>query len=624
MNQATNSLATVTSTTTTTTTATIKTYKCDTCNLTYSDKMYYDLHKQNHHKEFPLVQIVMNPSTPQVITQPAPAHQGASQIVIPDDQLVAYKRAYGIEPQQVYTLAPVTQYQVITTNNRAGTVSLSQAGQNAVNIPTYSAPAYVVATADGHQIHALQESIIQHDHPHQQQAQPQQQQLSHDNQHHHHNQADQQTQLIHLQQHQQQQHQQHQQQQQQHHQQEQQQQLHIPANTRMARGVVITQKDRPFKCDQCTASFIESGELEEHKKKHTGDGPFTCEDCHFTFMYKSHFKSHKSRCQKRRATMPNPPKPIVNPSPVKRQFPTNHINQGTQKQIQNCQIQQSQTSYQQIKIAQVITKLNGPNVNQKTNATSRQVTKQTIQNKFNPSNPSFKRVKKESRLDRPYECDECDASFQTEVDLKAHKEKHTGDGPFKCEECRFVFLYRKLYDVHRRRCEKKRLVELVAMNSNAEVATDTSISHSSSPAVTSMVVAPQVGQVQQLQPQQQQEIHIQTGQGMATAVPASLATTMLSGNLQMHSVNVSGQPSVIEMRPVNSQTQDIQQQIQLSHTPIIEQVLVSPGNVVSSIGGGRQDIKYEVIPVTAGIVDVSDGVNVNQIMNLIKVKGPNQ
>ncbi|KAB7504945.1 hypothetical protein Anas_02360 [Armadillidium nasatum] len=166
MNQTTVTVNPISNTTLTTNAQ--KAYKCETCSATFTEKLYFDLHKQTHHqKEMPVVQILMNPGTAhQVIPQPSPAHQGSAQIIIQEDQLASYKRAYGVEPQQVYTLAPVTQYQVITTNSRNGTQSIAN------------------------------------------------------------------------------------------------------------------------QCDQCTASFIESNELEEHKKKHTGDGPFTCEDCHFTFMYK--------------------------------------------------------------------------------------------------------------------------------------------------------------------------------------------------------------------------------------------------------------------------------------------------------------------------------------------------
>ncbi|ROT78667.1 putative zinc finger protein 85-like [Penaeus vannamei] len=276
-------------------------------------------------------------------------------------------------------------------------------------------------------------------------------------------------------------------------------------------------KDRPYKCDQCTASFIDPGELSEHKKKHSGDGPFTCEDCHFTFMYKSHFRSHKTRCQKKRAMMPHPPKPIAN----------NRSN----------------------------TKNNSHN-NRQQNANN------TVP--FNPSNPTFKRQKKEQRQDRPFECHECDASFQTLQDLQSHKAKHTGEGPFKCEECRFVFLYRKLYEAHRRRCEKKR---------------------------------------------KEPQLAIQSGRTVST-VPSSVSSVQLAGPIFQH------QPTVIDMRAVQPQ-QQVQQVQHIQHPAIIEQV-IHVTQVPTSMGGGRQEIKYDLVPATV------DMENVNQIMNLIKVKGQPQ
>ncbi|KAB7504953.1 hypothetical protein Anas_02359 [Armadillidium nasatum] len=246
-----------------------------------------------------------------------------------------------------------------------------------------------------------------------------------------------------------------------------------------------------------------------------------------------------------------------------------------------------------------------------------------MQAKFNPSNPSFKRIKKESRLDRPYECDECDASFQNDQDLKNHKSKHTGDGPFTCNDCRFVFLYRKLYEAHRRRCEKKRKGTNVIIthagtisdnmgNESAINDNQAAIENDNASAVGNMVMGqPQITHVQSLHnlPQHQhQELSIQAGQTIATAVPASSLPSVLSGALQMHPV--TGQHAIIEVRQTNSQNQELQQ---MPIHPLIEQVLVAPpGTTMSTIGGNRHDFKYEVVSLPASalseIPDVWDAI----------------
>lgn len=162
-----------------------------------------------------------------------------------------------------------------------------------------------------------------------------------------------------------------------------------------------------------------------------------------------------------------------------------------------------------------------------------------------------------------------------------------------------MFLYRKLYEAHRRRCEKKRKEPQLAV---ATVAT---------------VTQPQQVQEQQQQQQQsqqhlhqsQQHIQIQGGRTVGT-VPSSVSSVQLAGPIFQH------QPAVIDMRAVQPQ-QQVQQVQHIQHPAIIEQV-IHVTQVPTSMGGGRQEIKYDLVPATV------DMENVNQIMNLIKVKGQPQ
>ena len=53
-----------------------------------------------------------------------------------------------------------------------------------------------------------------------------------------------------------------------------------------------TQKDKPFKCQQCSCSFQHKGNLITHTRIHTGINLFVCEICNKKFTYKLHLTNH--------------------------------------------------------------------------------------------------------------------------------------------------------------------------------------------------------------------------------------------------------------------------------------------------------------------------------------------
>lgn len=51
-------------------------------------------------------------------------------------------------------------------------------------------------------------------------------------------------------------------------------------------------KEKPYECDMCSSSFISSGKLLLHKRRHLGEKPYQCSECPYAFIDKASMKRH--------------------------------------------------------------------------------------------------------------------------------------------------------------------------------------------------------------------------------------------------------------------------------------------------------------------------------------------
>ena len=53
-----------------------------------------------------------------------------------------------------------------------------------------------------------------------------------------------------------------------------------------------------FSCDQCRKTFGHAGNLQRHKKLHSGIKPYKCDFCDLSFTQMAHLKNHQQRRHK--------------------------------------------------------------------------------------------------------------------------------------------------------------------------------------------------------------------------------------------------------------------------------------------------------------------------------------
>lgn len=197
--------------------------------------------------------------------------------------------------------------------------------------------------------------------------------------------------------------------------------------------------ERPFKCDECEASFTTRWYLGTHKQKHAEIKMFPCDECGKRFGTRSLLNQHKHYHAKRAGkkltfAIGRPPR---NPRPTIEKA-------NGQESVTDIQDMSSSNSFGEESVGSVefllVDELSGIEEIEKVIELDRQMEAELTTTTNTDSNTNVDSDKRKAekwtvtpkRLTRPrlkkelFACDECEAKFGTEWRLNVHREVHIG------------------------------------------------------------------------------------------------------------------------------------------------------------------------------------------------------
>ncbi|XP_045617437.1 zinc finger protein 107 [Procambarus clarkii] len=194
---------------------------------------------------------------------------------------------------------------------------------------------------------------------------------------------------------------------------------------------------RPYKCDECNASFSRYTLLTAHTRKHREGPPYICHDCSQNFENENDWLDHKeSGCI------------IADTKYIQSQKKRQHSHSDAMKKKlcdkapkeNRCKCRHCSKSFKSVWIRNNHER----NLHEGLRPHSCDECGKQFYRKFN-----LIVHKRKHSNDRPHECKICHKRFKASIGVKVHMEIHSDRRPFMCENCGKVFKTRSILECHR-------------------------------------------------------------------------------------------------------------------------------------------------------------------------------
>ncbi|MGH0188629.1 UNVERIFIED_CONTAM: hypothetical protein FKN15_030774 [Acipenser sinensis] len=152
---------------------------------------------------------------------------------------------------------------------------------------------------------------------------------------------------------------------------------------------------RPTPCPECGKSFIDSGNLKQHRRIHTGEKPYRCTECGKNFSELGNLKQH-------------------------------------------WRIHTGEKPYRCTECGKSFTHSNSLKIHERAHTGHTRY----ICDECGKSFSQFEHLKVHRRIhtgEKPYQCPDCGKRFRHSGVLKKHQRIHTGEKPYHCTECGMRF-----------------------------------------------------------------------------------------------------------------------------------------------------------------------------------------